>query len=214
MKPALTIKPIPRLFHSTHLLRSALLLLSSATIAGSALAQTPGSQAMNKIEHVVVIYAENHSFDNLYGKFPGANGIAQATAEQKLQLDHDGQALKSLAIFDHHGKPHPQFPVLPNAPFQIDSQPVGKKLTDLTPSGVHAFFHNKEQINGGKNNKREESYPDAKDEVVEGHRRHAALSPRRQRRQRRKASRRPPARRARRSRPRSAAIHRRIRRPT
>ena len=152
MKPALTIKPIPRLFHSTHLLHSALLLLSSATIAGTGVAQTTGTQAMSKIEHVVVIYAENHSFDNLYGKFPGANGIDKATAEQKLQLDHDGQALKTLKVFDRHGNPDPTFPELPNGPFQIDAPPSNKKLTDLTPSGVHAFFHNKEQINGGKNN--------------------------------------------------------------
>jgi len=28
-----------------------------------------------KVGNIVVIYAENHSFDNLYGMFPGANGI-------------------------------------------------------------------------------------------------------------------------------------------
>ena len=27
------------------------------------------------LDHIVVIYAENRSFDNLYGLFPGANGI-------------------------------------------------------------------------------------------------------------------------------------------
>lgn len=107
---------------------------------------------MNKIEHVVVIYAENHSFDNLYGKFPGANGIDKATPAQKRQLDHEGQPLKSLKVFDRHGHPDPAFPELPNGPFQIDAAPIHKKLTDLTPSGVHAFFHNKEQINGGQNN--------------------------------------------------------------
>ncbi len=35
---------------------------------------------LDKIDHIVVIYAENRSFDNLYGLFPGANGIANATA--------------------------------------------------------------------------------------------------------------------------------------
>lgn len=128
------------------------LVLLLATLMGTAHAQTVVSRPMDKIDHVVVIFAENHSFDNLYGKFPGANGISNATTEQKLQLDHDGQPLKSLVVFDSHGKPDLKFPVLPNAPFQIDGPLVGKKLTDFTPSGVHAFFHNKEQINGGKNN--------------------------------------------------------------
>jgi phospholipase C len=30
------------------------------------------------IDHVIVIYLENRSFDNLYGAFPGAEGLAQA----------------------------------------------------------------------------------------------------------------------------------------
>ena len=46
-----------------------------------------GSQApLDRIQNIVVIYAENHSFDNMYGLFPGANGIANATAEQKTQI--------------------------------------------------------------------------------------------------------------------------------
>jgi hypothetical protein len=44
------------------------------------------NQNLSKIETIVVIYAENRSFDHLYGFFPGANGIAQATNEQKTQL--------------------------------------------------------------------------------------------------------------------------------
>jgi len=33
----------------------------------------------NKIKYVIIIYPENRSFDSLYGKFPGANGLANAT---------------------------------------------------------------------------------------------------------------------------------------
>ena len=29
---------------------------------------------VDKIKHVVVIYLENHSFDNLYAKYPGVGG--------------------------------------------------------------------------------------------------------------------------------------------
>src|SRR5438132_6654551 len=35
-------------------------------------------QAFDAINHVVVIYEENHSFDNLYGGWEGVNGRANA----------------------------------------------------------------------------------------------------------------------------------------
>ena len=37
----------------------------------------PQQPAAERIQTIVVIYAENHSFDNMYGMFPGANGVAQ-----------------------------------------------------------------------------------------------------------------------------------------
>src|SRR5712692_6479493 len=33
-------------------------------------------QPHNPIDHVVIIVKENHTFDNYFGAFPGANGIA------------------------------------------------------------------------------------------------------------------------------------------
>jgi phospholipase C len=33
------------------------------------------SSDISSVKNVVVIYAENRSFDNLYGHFPGANGL-------------------------------------------------------------------------------------------------------------------------------------------
>ena len=111
----------------------------------------PATQAMQRIGHVVVVFAENHSFDNLYGLFPGADGIADATPQQKTQLDHDGTPLKELIVFGREGQPDARFPRLPNAPFRIDAPPVSKRLDELVPSPIHAFFHNQEQIDGGKN---------------------------------------------------------------
>src|SRR5215211_3468512 len=67
-------------------------------------------EGLGKIKTIVVIYAENRSFDHLYGFFPGATGIANATEEQKTQLDHDGVPLPHLTIFDHHGRSDPRFP--------------------------------------------------------------------------------------------------------
>jgi phospholipase C len=125
-----------------------LALLGTATAIQPALAD----EALAKIKNIVVIYAENRSFDHLFGFFPGANGIESATAEQKTQLDHDGAALPALTIFANDGKPDPRFPRLPNGPFRIDMPPIAVPLDTIAPSPIHAFYHNREQINGGRNN--------------------------------------------------------------
>jgi phospholipase C len=114
-----------------------------------------GSNAQDglaKVKTIVVIYAENRSFDHLYGFFPGANGIANASAEQKTQLDHDGSPLPFLTILGGDGKPDPRFPRVPNEPFAIGAPPISFPSNQIAPSPIHAFFHNQEQINGGKNN--------------------------------------------------------------
>jgi phospholipase C len=132
----------------------ALALGVAATLAACA---APGQSSARKdplerIRNVVVIYAENHSFDNIYGLFPGANGIANATEQQKLQLDHDGTPLKELVTFGPDGKPDASFAVMPNAPFRIDAPPVSRAPTQIVPSPTHLFYNNQEQINGGSNN--------------------------------------------------------------
>jgi phospholipase C len=40
---------------------------------------TPSSQAANQssIKHVIVIFHENHTFDNYFGTYPGANGLTE-----------------------------------------------------------------------------------------------------------------------------------------
>jgi acid phosphatase len=109
-------------------------------------------EGLAKIKTIVVIYAENRSFDHLYGLFPGANGIANASAEQKRQLDHDGTVLPYLAIFGRDGKPDSRFPRMPNEPYRIDAAPINVALNKVELNPIHAFYHNQEQINGGKNN--------------------------------------------------------------
>src|SRR5262245_16603773 len=132
-------------------------LLRQATL-GSALwvvmpfGTTWADEGLDKIKNIVVIYAENRSFDHLYGTFPGANGIADATPEQKTQLDHDGTPLPYLVTFGSDGKPDPKFPQMPNGPFRIDAPPLNRSLNELLPSPIHSFFRNQEQINSGKNN--------------------------------------------------------------
>lgn len=134
--------------------RSGLALAAALALAGCAAptARDASQASIERVRHVVVIFAENHSFDNLYGLFPGADGVANASAEQATQLDHDGQPLKELIVFGPNGKPDARFPRLPNRPFRIDAPPVNKTISEIVPSPIHAFFHNQEQINGGRNN--------------------------------------------------------------
>lgn len=127
-------------------------MFCASTAAVCARAETNTSEVLDAIRHVVVIYAENHSFDNLYGLFPGANGIASSTAQQRTQLDHDGKPLPELLVFGRNGKPAPAFPRLPNVPFRIDAAPVNRSPTSIVPSPIHDFFFHQEQINGGANN--------------------------------------------------------------
>src|SRR3954466_2118220 len=86
-----------------------------------------------RVQNIVVIYAENRSFDHLYGFFPGANGIAQATDEQKTQLDHDGTPLRQLTVF-LNGKPDERFPQMPNRPFAIEEAPINMSAGKVLPS--------------------------------------------------------------------------------
>ncbi len=110
-------------------------------------------RALARIEHVVVIYGENRSFDNLYGLFPGANGIAGATSEQTWQRDRDGSLFAMLPpTWKSDGKtPDPAYGAsLANAPFRIDQPPINLPLVTATRDLVHRFYQNREQINGGK----------------------------------------------------------------
>ena len=108
-----------------------------------------------RIEHIVVIYAENRSFDHLYGLFPGADGIANATPAQYTQVDHDGTPLPHLPpVWTADGKPDPRFPAqMPNRPFRIDAPPISQSLDKVLPSPIHAFWQNQEQIDGGRNDR-------------------------------------------------------------
>jgi phospholipase C len=121
-------------------------LLNAAVVPQGALAID-----LSKIETIVVIYAENRSFDHLYGLFPGANGIANATPEQRTQRDHDGSVLPYLQVWGADGKPDANFPKLPNEPFRIDRPPIDKKADQVLISPIHAYYHSIEQINGGRN---------------------------------------------------------------
>ncbi len=130
------------------------LTFAVAVLAGCASNSTRQSE-LDRIQHIVVIYAENRSFDHLYGSFPGAEGIAQASAEQKTQLDLDGKPLSQLPASYSGGKTVAKFPTagLPNSPFRIDAPPINGRFDEVLLSPWHLYYQNREQIADGKNNK-------------------------------------------------------------
>jgi len=164
--------------------KNALTLALIATFAAGA-AVSPASTAasatptpltdLSQIKTIVVIYAENRAFDHLYGKFPGANGLAGVSAAQALQLDRNGQPLATLPPINGNGLTDGSDPTQvtteatkghPNAPFALDDPhgynvTLGYKLHDL----VHRFYNNQMQIDGGKND-RFAAYSDAGGEVM------------------------------------------------
>ncbi|MGC0154385.1 acid phosphatase [Chromobacterium vaccinii] len=126
---------------------------------------------MADIKNVVVIYAENRGFDNLYGLFPGANGIPGVNPSAKGQIvaqkDFDGSTLPALpptwggltAAGQSVTLPQAQTVGFANKPFQIDN-PAGLNGTGvvvpqsvITRDLVHRFYNNQMQINGGANDK-------------------------------------------------------------
>src|SRR5271167_3876622 len=109
---------------------------------------------LSQIQHIVVIYQENWSFDSLYGKFPGANGIANA-GNNVIQLDKQGQPYATLpqALNTNlkPAQPDNRFPNdLPVQPFDIN-QYVPATMTIGDP-GV-GFYQEQYQIDGGRMDK-------------------------------------------------------------
>ena len=122
---------------------------------GPAVAQGAGSNAaLSKIGHIVVIFEENRSFDNMFGLFPGANGLS-AAGESAVQVDRDGKRYEHLPPVINTNLNPPaidtRFPAeLPNAPFPIDKYvPRNVATGDL----VHRFYQEQAQIDGGKMDK-------------------------------------------------------------
>ncbi|MDM0068214.1 acid phosphatase [Variovorax sp. J31P207] len=140
--------------------------------AGGNIAQALRNRfALEQIQNVVVIYAENRGFDNLYGLYPGANGIPgvnpASTGSVEPQKDFDGSVLPALPPVWGGVTASGQTTVItqaqtvgmPNKMFRIDD-PAGFFNTGTAVDGttitrdlVHRFYNNQMQINGGKNDK-------------------------------------------------------------
>jgi phospholipase C len=143
-----------------------ILTAACLTIAATATQGAP-KKNLAKIRHIIVIYEENRSFDNLYGTFPGANGLANA-GTAATQVDLSGHPFATLPPVCLSTPPYPapdpatgaqmctkldmDFPPdLPNGPFDAGKYvPLnGKSKGDL----VHKFYQEQDQIDGGKMDK-------------------------------------------------------------
>src|SRR5881296_3691175 len=97
------------------------------------------------IDHIVVLFLENRSFDHLFGTYPGAEGLA---AYRGKQAGENGVTYATLPRpLGRDGKPDPRFPSdLPNAPFPM-LKFVGP--LDETDNPVHRFYHMQRQYGPG-----------------------------------------------------------------
>src|SRR6201990_2612244 len=89
----------------SHSVRGRLLLVSGlGVLAGAALVGASSAKnapkKLDKINHIVVIYEENHSFDNLYGGWEGVDGRSNADALHTTQVDQTGAAFGCLQELD------------------------------------------------------------------------------------------------------------------
>jgi acid phosphatase len=142
------------------------------SIAPGAGSGDPTTRALRaKIDTIVVIYAENRAFDDLYGNFPGARGLDEVVDREGRvlpayapQLDRDGSVLAVLPPTWGGVTASGVTPVvtqaqsvgLPNAPFSIEhgftaQSGVTLSTSTVTRDLVHRFFEHQMQIDGGRN---------------------------------------------------------------
>ncbi len=130
------------------------------------------TRALRKdIDTIVVIYAENRAFDNLYGNFPGARNLSEVLDRDghplpgyHPQLDRDGSVLSVLppswgGVTAAGVQPvvtQQQSVGLPNAPYSIERGFAAQTGVTLSTATVtrdlwHRFYEHQMQIDGGKN---------------------------------------------------------------
>ncbi len=114
------------------------------------LCASEAQEKLTPIHHIIVFYLENHSFDNLFGTFPGADGIANA-GDKATQTDANNIPYKTLPPVMNGKTADARFPAnLPNQPFLITRY---VSANDKTADLLHRFYQNQAQIDGGNMDK-------------------------------------------------------------
>lgn len=108
-----------------------------------------GGDLRSKIDHIIVVYLENRSFDNLFRGFEGADTSDKPANPYALQMDRNGSVYPTLSMGEKSIEGG--FPLqISNAPFLLDTT-ISQE--GMIPDLVHRFYQNQLQINGGKNDR-------------------------------------------------------------
>jgi acid phosphatase len=145
--------------------------LSSAPNGTGSISAASTRALRSRVDTIVVIYAENRAFDNLYGNFPGARGLSEVIdgngkplPTYQPQVDRDGNVLPVLPPAWGGVTAPGVTPVvtqqqsvgLANAPYSIERGFTAQSQVTLSTATVtrdlwHRFYEHQMQIDGGKN---------------------------------------------------------------
>src|SRR5262245_415385 len=150
----------------------AAVMSATGTAGGSS---NTNEKRLSKVDHIVVIYQENHSFDNLYGGWEGVNGRTEADSAHSVQVNQLGAPFQCLLQNDPNLTAPPLSALcndatvpaklfashFPNAPFNIDTFIPATAATcpNGAPGGspggctrdlVHRFYQEQYQLDGGR----------------------------------------------------------------
>src|ERR1041385_7871700 len=132
---------------------------ASLLAAGPLRADPPGGesaldhQLRKKLNHIIVIYQENWSFDSLYGQFPGVNGLQNGFDTLPQRDQATGYTSYIYATPQAlNGGPDLRFPpangqpALPLIPYDLTRYAAANATTgDI----IHRFYHQQLQIDNG-----------------------------------------------------------------
>jgi acid phosphatase len=126
---------------------AAIATLLALALPSAAAAHGDGRGHHDGVKRIVVIYEENHSFDNLYGGWEGVNGLSNADPAHTKQVNQAGTPYTCLKQNDvnltspplpatcHDATVTPPFDsAFPNAPFEIDKY-IAPTDTTCPPPG-------------------------------------------------------------------------------
>ncbi len=108
-----------------------------------------GEDLRAKIDHIIVIYLENRSFDNLFRGFEGADTSDHPFVPYAPQSDTNGTRYTLLPMGENGVKL--------GLPSMVENQPFALDLylnhTQLIPDLLHQFYENQLQIHEGLNDR-------------------------------------------------------------
>ena len=115
-----------RLFTS---LAAASLVCVALPSAAAAQPAAAGARGLQRIDHLVVIYEENHSFDNLFGLWPGVEGLSRDPADTPRSVQVGPDPART------------PYSCLLQTDVNLTSPPLTPVCSDATPAGIAFDSH-------------------------------------------------------------------------